>query len=94
MKDTNAYLKSGKWSSDCVYKILTNTIYIGTFEYGKYTRKEENILKVNNYCEPIIDMNAWNTTRNNLEKNKHSNYGEHIHLFISNSNSIFLSSIF
>ena len=83
MKDTNAYLKSGKWSSDRVYKILTNTIYIGTFEYGKYTRKEENILKVDNYCEPIIDMNIWNTTRNNLEKNKHSNYGEHIHLFTS-----------
>lgn len=83
MKDTNAYLKSGKWSSDRVYKILTNAIYIGTFEYGKYTRKEENILKVDNYCEPIIDMNTWNSTRNNLEKNKHSNYGEHIHLFTS-----------
>ncbi len=35
MKDNNAYLKVGKWTSDRVYKILTNSIYIGIFEYGK-----------------------------------------------------------
>ena len=34
-----------------------------------------------NYCEPIIDEVTWNTTRNVLVKNKHSNYGEYIHLF-------------
>ena len=34
MKDNNAYLKSGKWKADRVYKILTNSIYIGIFEYG------------------------------------------------------------
>ena len=77
----NAYLKNGKWRSDRVYKILTNSIYIGVFEYGKYKRKPQDILKVENYCEPIIDMETWNMTRKNLEKNKHSNYGEHIHLF-------------
>ncbi len=77
----NAYLKNGKWRSDRVYKILTNSIYIGVFEYGKYKRKPQDILKVENYCEPIIDMETWNITRKNLEKNKHSNYGEHIHLF-------------
>ena len=32
MKDNNAYLKRGKWASDRVYKILTNSIYIGVFE--------------------------------------------------------------
>ena len=77
----NAYLKNGKWRSDRVYKILTNSIYIGVFEYGKYKRKPQDILKVENYCEPIIDIETWNMTRKNLEKNKHSNYGEHIHLF-------------
>ena len=77
----NAYLKNGKWRSDRVYKILTNSIYIGVFEYGKYKRKPQDILKVENYCEPIIDIETWNITRKNLEKNKHSNYGEHIHLF-------------
>ena len=55
MKNNNAYLKNGKWLSDRVYKILTNSIYIGTFEYGKYKRKPQDILKVDNYCEPIID---------------------------------------
>ena len=81
MKDNNAYLKQGKWASDRVYKILTNSIYIGIFEYGKYKRKPQDILRVENYCEPIIDEVTWNTTRNVLVKNKHSNYGEYIHLF-------------
>ena len=81
MHDNNAYLKQGKWLSDRVYKILTNSIYIGIFEYGKYKRKPQDILRVENYCEPIIDINTWNATRNVLVKNKHSNYGEHIHLF-------------
>ena len=81
MKDNNAYLKQGKWKSDRVYKILTNSIYIGIFEYGKYKRKPQDILRVENYCEPIIDEVTWNATRNVLVKNKHSNYGEYIHLF-------------
>lgn len=81
MKDNNAYLKQGKWKADRVYKILTNSIYIGVFEYGKYKRKPQDVLRVEDYCEPIIDIKTWNTTRANLEKNKHSNYGEHIHLF-------------
>ena len=77
MKDNNAYLKQGKWASDRVYKILTNSIYIGIFEYGKYKRKPQDILRVENYCEPIIDEITWNATRNVLVKNKHSNYGEY-----------------
>ena len=81
MKDNNAYLKQGKWKADRVYKILTNSIYIGIFEYGKYKRKPQDILRVENYCESIIDEITWNTTRNVLVKNKHSNYGEYIHLF-------------
>ena len=81
MKDNNAYLSPGKWASDRVYKILTNSIYIGIFEYGKYKRKPQDILRVKDYCEPIIDEITWNATRNILVKNKHSNYGEHIHLF-------------
>ena len=81
MKDNNAYLKQGKWASDRVYKILTNSVYIGIFEYGKYKRKPQDILRVENYCEPIIDEITWNATRNVLVKNKHSNYGEYIHLF-------------
>ena len=81
MKNSNAYLKIGKWTSDRVYKILTNSIYIGIFEYGKYCRKPQDILRVENYCEPIIDIETWNITRKVLERNKHSNYGEHIHLF-------------
>ena len=81
MKDNNAYLKQGKWKSDRVYKILSNSIYIGVFEYGKYKRKPQDILRVENYCKPIIDEVTWNATRNVLVKNKHSNYGEYIHLF-------------
>ena len=81
LKNKKAYLKTGKWTSDRVYKILTNSIYIGIFEYGKYCRMPQDILRVENYCEQIIDVDTWKLTRRVLEKNKHSNYGEHIHLF-------------
>ena len=81
MKEQNAYLKSGKWKSDRVYKILTNPIYIGTYAYGRFARKEQDILYVKDYCEPIIDEKTWNATRKTLEKNKHPNYGQHVHLF-------------
>lgn len=81
LKNRKVYLKTGKWTSDRVYKILTNSIYIGIFEYGKYCRKPQDILRVENYCEQIIDVDTWKLTRRVLEKNKYSNYGEHIHLF-------------
>ena len=83
MKGNNEYLKQGKWTSDRVYNILTNSIYIGIFAYGRFRRKEQDILYVKDYCESIIDDETWNITRKNLEKNKHPNYGEHIHLFTS-----------
>ena len=81
MKDNNAYLKQGKWKADRVYKILTNFIYIGIFEYGKYKRKPQDVLRVEDYCEPIIDEKTWKETRKVLERNKHSNYGQYVHLF-------------
>ncbi len=81
LNEEKAYLRQGKWNSDKAYKILTNSIYIGTFAYGKTKRKAQDVLYVNNYCEPIIDKNTWDITRKRLEKNKHPNYGEHIHLF-------------
>jgi len=83
MKDNNRYLKNGKWKSDRVYNILINPIYIGTFAFGLYKRKPEDIIYVEDYCEPIIDMTIWKRTRATLEKNRHPNYGEHIHLFTS-----------
>ena len=81
LNEEKAYLKQGEWNSDKVYKILTNSIYIGTFAYGRTKRKAQDILYVDNYCEQIIDEKSWNITRKILEKNKHPNYGEHIHLF-------------
>ena len=35
LNEQKNYLKQGKWNSDKVYKILTNSIYIGTFAYDK-----------------------------------------------------------
>lgn len=81
LNEEKSYLRQGKWNSDKVYKILTNSIYIGLFAYGKTKRKAQDVLYVDNYCEPIIDKNTWDITRKRLEKNKHPNYGEHIHLF-------------
>ena len=83
MKDNNRYLKRGIWHTNRIYNILVNPIYIGTYGFGLFTRKQENILYVDDYCEPIIDMNLWNRSRTVLEKNKNPNYGTHIHLFTS-----------
>ena len=81
MQNNIAYLKTSKWRSDRIYKILTNFIYIGVFEYDKYKRKPQIILRIKDYCEQIIDEITWNATKNVLVKNKYPNYGEHIHLF-------------
>ena len=81
LKEENAYLKQGKWTSSRIYNILNNSIYIGIFAYGKFKRKAKDVLYVEDYCEPIIDKLTWDSTRNTIEKNKHSNYGEFIHLF-------------
>ena len=81
LKEENRYLKQGKWHNDRIYKILDNPIYTGILAYGRTKRKEKDILYVKDYCEPIIDEETWKNTRISLEKNKHPNYGEHIHLF-------------
>ena len=83
LKENKAYLNQGKWTGDRVYKLLTNEIYIGIFAFGKYRRKPQDILYVKDYCEPIIDQNLWDITRTKLEKNKHPNYGEYVHIFSS-----------
>ena len=81
----HAYLNcsNGVWKAARVEKILNNKIYIGTFEFGKYKRKPEEVLTVEDYCEPIIDMDTWNKTRNIIKKNKHPNYGTFVHTFSS-----------
>ena len=81
----HAYLNcnNGIWKASRVEKILNNKIYIGTFEFGKYKRKPEEVLTVEDYCEPIIDMETWNKTRDVIVKNKHSNYGSFVHTFSS-----------
>ena len=47
MRDKNAYLKTGKWTRDRVYKILTNSIYI------EYCRKPQDVLRVENSVNAI-----------------------------------------
>jgi len=58
LNEEKSYLKQDKWNSDKVYKILTNSIYIVTFAYGKTKRKAKDVLYVDDYCEPIIDKNT------------------------------------
>lgn len=83
MRKENRYLKHGKWSDDRVYNILSNPVYNGTFNFGKRTRKKEDVLVVKDYCPKIIDDKLYKSAMRGLEKNKHSNYGSHIHLFSS-----------
>ena len=85
MRNENRYLKRGKWSDSRVCKILDNEIYIGTFMFGKYNRKNEMIKneiteleakkKELNYEEPLdikIELidSFNNTNLNNYLMNK------------------------
>lgn len=83
MKKENRYLKHGKWEDDRVFNILSNPVYNGTFHFGKRTRKKEEVLVVKDYCPKIIEDKLYKMAMKGLEKNKHSNYGSHIHLFSS-----------
>jgi len=81
----HAYLNtsSGIWYGSRVELILSNKIYIGTFEFGKTKRKKEDILIIEDYCPPIVDKDTWNATRRTLKKNKHPNFGSFVHTFAS-----------
>ena len=81
MRKDNRYLKRGKWTDTKVFKILDNEIYIGTFRYRKTCAKKEDQMVFENYCEPIISKEIWNKTRRQIQKNKHENYGKHVHIF-------------
>lgn len=81
MRNENRYLKRGKWSDSRVCKILDNEIYIGTFRFGKYNRKKEEQLVIENYCKPIISKEIWNKSRKQIKRNCHENYGKHTHIF-------------
>jgi site-specific DNA recombinase len=83
LRKENRYLKHGKWSDDRVYNILSNPVYNGTFHFGRRSRKKEEILVVKDYCPKIIDDKLYKQAMRGLDKNKHSNYGSHIHLFSS-----------
>ena len=75
------YYSRGKWVPSAVHKVLTNKVCIGTFEYRKNNKKEMQVY--HNYCKPIISEEDFKLAARQIEKNKHSNYGEHIHLFHS-----------
>lgn len=66
-----------------IYTIIKNPIYTGTYHFGRTQRKKEEIIIVDNYCEPIIDEDLHSRAMRWLEKNKHPNYGTHVHLFSS-----------
>lgn len=77
------YHNFGKRAESRVYTILANPIYTGTFHYGRTARKKEDIIVIENYCEPIINPKLKRQAMLGLEKNKHPNYGTHVHLFSS-----------
>ena len=79
----NRYFNKFAKTENKVHKILTNPIYTGTFHFGRTNRKKEDIMVIENYCEPLVDEDLHKRAMRTLEKNKHSNYGTHIHLFSS-----------
>ncbi len=75
------YYGRGAWTPRAVLCVLTNKVCIGTFEFRKTTKKQTQVYE--NYCEAIVSEEDFKFAARQIEKNKHSNYGNHVHLFHS-----------
>jgi site-specific DNA recombinase len=56
-------------STNSYTTFFKNKIYIGILEFGD--------LVVENYCEPVIDMDTWNAVQKRVEEHAHKRFKDH-----------------
>ncbi|MGE5443878.1 MAG: recombinase family protein, partial [Ignavibacteriales bacterium] len=62
---------NGKWRHDRIRKTVVNTVYIGTYEYGKRKSRSDNIReKVSISIPSIIDEELWFKAQETLRRNR------------------------
>ncbi|MGE5446070.1 MAG: recombinase family protein [Ignavibacteriales bacterium] len=60
---------SGRWNCDRIRNIVINTVYMGTFIYGKSkSRNDNNREKVSISVSPIVDKGLWHKAQQRLEE--------------------------
>lgn len=75
--------KNDKWRDDKILKILSNPIYKGEIHWRRTTSKSRTnpVIIIPNHSPKIVSEELYDKCLEQLEKNKHGGYGEHVHIF-------------
>ncbi len=77
--------KNTRWREDKILKIISNPIYKGEIHWRRTTSKgkQNPIIIIPNHSPKIVSEELYDKCQEQVEKNKHGGYGEHIHIFHS-----------
>jgi len=77
--------KNNKWRDDKILKIISNPIYKGEIHWRRTTSKNKTnpMIVIPNHSPKIVSEELYDRCIEQLNKNKHGGYGEHIHIFQS-----------
>lgn len=77
--------KNTRWREDKILKIIQNPIYKGEVHWRRTTSKgkQNPILIIPNHSPKIVSEELFDKCQEQIDKNKHGGYGDHIHIFHS-----------
>ena len=82
MKENNRYLSdNGKWTDSRIMHIISNPIYKGDLLWGRFSRKDNKRILIENHSPAIVSKELWDSCQRQLDKNKHGNFGKNAHVF-------------
>jgi site-specific DNA recombinase len=62
---------SGKWNCDRIRNIVINTVYMGTYVYGKSKSRSDNVREtISIPVPPIVDEELWRKAQETLKRNR------------------------
>lgn len=71
----------GQWNRSVIHRILTNPVYVGRWQYGKYARRNGKYVKndpaliIEITVPPIVSEETWQETQRRLESNREKRRG-------------------
>lgn len=74
-----------KWREDKILKIISNPIYKGECNWRRTVSKgkQNPVIVIPNHSPKIVSEELFDKCQNQVVKNKHGGYGNHIHIFHS-----------
>jgi len=84
-KENRFNKKNTKWREDKILKIIANPIYKGECHWRRTTSKgkQNPVIIIPNHSPKIVSEELYDKCHEQVEKNKHGGYGNHIHIFHS-----------